>query len=66
MLQEHIIKPLSEIQEENEGGHKMYRCGSVETRQSKIYDNNIMKILESAPVTKKHVKKPKFSNFVNN
>ena len=66
MLQEHIIKPLSEIQEENEGGHKMYRGGSVETRQSKIYDNNIMKILESAPVTKKHVKKPKFSNFVNN
>ena len=65
MLQEHIIKPLSEIQEENEGGYKMYRGGSVETRQSKIYDNNIMKILESAPV-KKHVKKPKFSNFVNN
>ena len=66
MLQEHIMKPLNEIQEENEGGGKIYRGGSVECRQSKVYDNNIISILENAPVTKKNVKKPKLNNFVNN
>ena len=66
MLQEHIMKPLNEIQEENEGGGKIYRGGSVECRQSKVYDNNIISILENAPVTKKNVKKPKLNNFDNN
>ena len=64
MLKEHIIQPLSEIQEENDTGGKMYRGGSVECRKSKIIENNIVKIYENAPVTKKNVKKPKISNFV--
>ena len=66
ILQEHIIKPLSEIQEENEGGGKIYRGGSVECRKSKIVDSNIVQIFENAPVTKKNVKKPKLNNFENN
>ena len=64
MLKEHIIQPLSEIQEENDTGGKMYRGGSVECRKSKIIENNIVKIYENAPVTKKNVKKPKLNNFV--
>ena len=66
MLQDHIIKPLSEIQEENEGGGKIYRGGSVECRKSKIVENNIVQLFENAPVTKKNVKKPKLNNFDNN
>ena len=69
MLKEHIMKPLSEIQEQktdevkiNEG--KIYKGASVECRKSKIVENNIVKIYENAPVTKKNFKKPKINNFV--
>ena len=65
ILQEHIMKPLNEIQEENEGGGKVYRGGSVECRQGKIDDNNLFNILDNAPAIKKNVKKPKLNNFVN-
>ena len=66
ILQEHIMKPLNEIQEENEREGKIYRDRSVECRQAKIDDNNLIDILENAPVIKKNVKKPKLNNFVNN
>ena len=64
MLKDHIIKPLAEIQEENEGGGKMYRGGSVECKNSKMGDEHFIKLLENAPITKKKVKKPKLNNFV--
>ena len=66
MLQDHIIKPLSEIQEENDGCGKIYRGGSVECRKSKIVEDNIVQLFENAPITKKNVKKPKLKNFGNN
>ena len=65
MLQDHIIKPLAEIQEEHESGKKMYRGASVECpRKSKIGDDNFVLLFQNAPVTKKKVKKPKLNNFV--
>ena len=59
ILQEHIIKPLAEIQEENEG--KQIRGGSVECRS--IKPEGMVELLENAPVQKKNVKKPKNVNF---
>ena len=65
MLQDHIIKPLAEIQEEKETGKKVYRGASVEcSRKSKIGDDNFVLLFQNAPVTKKKVKKPKLNNFV--
>ena len=64
MLKDHIIKPLAEIQEENEGGGKMYRGGSVECKNSKMGDEHFIQLLQNAPITKKKVKKPKLNNFV--
>ena len=58
ILQEHIIKPMAEIQEENDG--KM-RGGSVDSRPIK-YDG-MAELLENAPAQKKNVKKPKNVNF---
>ena len=63
MLQDHIIKPINEMQEENEGTGKIYRGGSVECRKSKMADDNLVKLLENIPVNKKQVKKPKINNF---
>ena len=63
MLQDHIIKPINEIQEENEGTGKVYRGGSVECRKSKMAEDNLVKLLENIPVNKKQVKKPKINNF---
>ena len=59
ILQEHIIKPLAEIQEENEG--KQIRGGSVECRS--IKPEGMAELLENAPVQKKNIKKPKNANF---
>ena len=61
-LQEHIIKPLNEMEGKKNEREKIYRGGSVECRNS-IVDNKIVKLLENAPVTKKHIKKPKFNKF---
>ena len=64
MLQDHIIKPLAEIQEEKEAGKKIYRGASVEcSRKSKIGDDFVL-LFQNAPVTKKKVKKPKLNNFL--
>ena len=60
ILKEHIIKPLAEIQEENEG--RAVRAGSVECRSIKP-SSGMEEILENAPVHKKNVKKPKNINF---
>lgn len=60
ILQGHI-KPLDEIQGENDG--KKYRGASVECNETKFSENHIIKLLESMPVTKKNIKKPKFTNF---
>lgn len=60
ILKEHIIKPLAEIQEENEG--RAVRAGSVECRSIKPA-TGMAEILENAPVQKKNVKKPKNINF---
>ena len=58
ILQEHIIKPLAEIQEESE---KMKpRGASVECRSIKT--EGMAELLENAP-QKKNVKKPKLVNF---
>lgn len=59
ILQEHIIKPLAEIQEENEG--KQIRGGSVECRS--IKPEGMVELLENVPVQKKNIKKPKNINF---
>ena len=66
MLQDHIMKPLAEIQEEQETGKKkVYRGASVEcSRKSRIGDDNFVLLFQNAPVTKKKVKKPKLNNFV--
>ena len=58
ILQEHIIKPMAEIQEENDG---RMRGGSVDSRPIK-YDG-MAELLENAPAQKKNVKKPKNVNF---
>lgn len=59
MLKEHIIKPLSEIQEEVE---MRPRGGSVEVR--KVKESEVVHLLENAPVVqKKKAKKPKAVNF---
>ena len=66
MLQDRIMKPLYDIQEEKETGKKIYRGASVEcTRKSKIGDDNFVLLFQNAPVTKKKVKKPKLNNFVD-
>ena len=62
-LKDHIIKPMGEIKEEH-GEKKIYRGASVECRKSKIVEDNIVKLLENAPVSKKSVKKPKINKFV--
>ena len=66
MLKEHMNKPLNEIEEKKETQEKIFRGGSVECRKSRIAESNMVKLLENVPITKKPVKKPKLSNFVNN
>ncbi len=65
MLKGHI-KPINENEGKKESQEKIYRAGSVECRKSKIAESNMVKILENVPIPKKHVKKPKLNNFVNN
>ena len=59
ILQEHIIKPLAEIEEENVSMKP--RAGSVECRAVK--NEGMAEILENVPVQRKNVKKPKNINF---
>lgn len=69
ILKEHIIKPLAEIQEENDLTKP--RAGSVGIRQIKIdrgggerKEEGVAQILQNIPVQKKNVKKPKIAAFV--
>lgn len=69
ILKEHIIKPLAEIQEENDLTKP--RAGSVGIRQIKIdrgggerKEEGVAQILQNIPVQKKNVKKPKMAAFV--
>ena len=60
ILKEHIIKPLAEIQEENDAAKP--RAGSVGSRP--IKNEGIEDVLQNIPVQKKNVKKPKIVTFV--
>ena len=62
MLQDHIMKPLVEIKEEQEKGGKFFRYGSVECNNSKLGNDHFVEILQNAPISKKKVKKPKLKN----
>ena len=69
ILKEHIIKPLAEIQEENDLTKP--RAGSVGIRQIKIdrgggerKEEGVAQILQNIPVQKKNVKKPKMAAFI--
>lgn len=59
ILKEHIIKPLAEIQEENDTAKP--RAGSVGSRPLK--NEGIENVLQNIPVQKKNVKKPKIVAF---
>ena len=63
ILQEHIIKPLAEIQQENYGMRP--RGGSVDNRVIKNQNGvvGMTEMLNNVPIQKKNVKKPKVIAF---
>ena len=63
ILQEHIIKPLAEIQQENYGMRA--RGGSVDNRVVRNQNGTIgmTEMLNNVPIQKKNVKKPKIIAF---
>jgi hypothetical protein len=66
ILQEHIIKPLAEIQQENYGMATRARGGSVDNRVVRHHNEvvgGMTEILQNAPIQKKNVKKPKIIAF---